>query len=265
MNWWGKIVGGAFGFLIGGPIGALLGATVGHTFDRGLKGIERDPPEGKRAGAQQRARWQWGGQRQRRERAQAAFFAATFAVMGRLAKVDGRVSRNEIKVAEAVMRQMRFSAEQREAAIRLFNEGKNPNFDLDGVVTQFRDECRRHPSLIQFFLEIQIEAAHADGEMTRAEEEVLLRICHILEFPVERFRLLVRMLRGERGAHQQSRQRAGEGRQQHRPGVQGMALSDAYSILGVDRDASNDEIKKAYRRLMSQSAPSGQAGVARSA
>jgi DnaJ like chaperone protein len=253
MNWWGKIFGGAFGFLVGGPIGALLGATVGHTFDRGLKGIERDPPGG--AGARQRAGWQWGGQRQRRERAQAAFFAATFAVMGRLAKVDGRVSRNEIEVAEAVMRQMRFTSAQRETAIRLFNEGKSPDFDLDGVVGQFRDECRRHPSLIQFFLEIQIEAAHADGEMTRAEEEVLLHICRILDFPVERFRLLVRMMRGGRRAHRESSRRPGEGGQQHRPGVQGMSLADAYSVLGVNREASNDEVKKAYRRLMSQHHP----------
>ena len=37
MAWWGKIIGGAFGFMLGGPLGALLGAALGHNFDRGLK------------------------------------------------------------------------------------------------------------------------------------------------------------------------------------------------------------------------------------
>jgi len=240
MSWWGKIVGGGFGFLVGGPIGALLGAAVGHTFDRGLKGIEH-------GGAGGGSGWRPGGGN--RERAQMAFFAATFAVMGRLAKVDGHVSQDEIKVAEALMRQMRFNEEQRKAAIRLFNEGKDPDFDLDGVLEQFRDECRRRPSLIQFFIEIQIEAAYADGEMTPEEEEVLLHVCHVLGFPVERFRLLERMLRGGQAY------RGGAGGQRARPGGDGMALADAYSILGVDRNATDAEVKKAYRRLMSQHHP----------
>ena len=39
MPWWGKLIGGAFGFMLGGPLGALLGAALGHNFDRGLKGL----------------------------------------------------------------------------------------------------------------------------------------------------------------------------------------------------------------------------------
>jgi hypothetical protein len=42
MSWWGKLVGGAFGFMLGGPLGALLGAVLGHNFDRGL-GVETGP------------------------------------------------------------------------------------------------------------------------------------------------------------------------------------------------------------------------------
>ena len=36
MSWWGKALGGAFGFMIGGPLGALMGIAFGHSFDRGL-------------------------------------------------------------------------------------------------------------------------------------------------------------------------------------------------------------------------------------
>ncbi|RLW57089.1 MAG: molecular chaperone DjlA, partial [gamma proteobacterium symbiont of Stewartia floridana] len=42
MSWWGKLVGGAFGFMLGGPLGAVLGAALGHKFDKGLKGLPDD-------------------------------------------------------------------------------------------------------------------------------------------------------------------------------------------------------------------------------
>ncbi len=230
MSWWGKLVGGAFGLMVGGPLGAVLGAALGHSFDRGLNGIE-GPLGG--AGSQ--------------ERAQAAFFTATFSCMGHLAKADGKVSSSEIQLAEAVIQKMQLTPDQREAAIRLFNQGKQSDFDLDGTLRQFRDECRRRTNVIQMFIEIQLQAAYADGDLDQAEEQLLLHMCTILGIPEQRFRLLERMLRGG----QRSQQRAGGGAKAQ----DGMSLADAYEILGVSRDASDDEVKKAYRRLMSQHHP----------
>ena len=58
MNWWGKLLGGGFGFLIGGPIGALIGAALGHNFDSGLKMLQLEDDEAQREdmqpGAQER-------------------------------------------------------------------------------------------------------------------------------------------------------------------------------------------------------------------
>ena len=147
MAWWGKVVGGALGFILGGPLGALLGTVLGHNLDKGfasLKGVEElDPGE--------------------RERVQTAFFTATFSVMGHVAKADGRVSEREIALASAIMSQMELSGEVRQAAVGLFNEGKSPDFRLDEVLDQFRRECHRRRTLMQMFLEIQIQAAYADG------------------------------------------------------------------------------------------------------
>ena len=228
MSWWGKVAGGAFGLMVGGPLGAVLGAALGHSFDRGLHGIEA------------------GGGVSAQERAQAAFFTATFSCMGHLAKADGEVSPSEIRLAEAVIRQMQLSPEQRDAAIKLFNEGKSPDFDLDETLEHFRQVCRRRGNVIQMFIEIQLQAAYADGDLDPAEERLLLHMCELLGFPEQRFRLLERMLRGE----QRSRgQQGGPARAEQ------IRLDDAYEILGVSRDASNDEVKKAYRRLMSQHHP----------
>ena len=45
MAWWGKLVGGAFGFMLGGPLGALLGAVLGHQVDSGARRLRLDRHE----------------------------------------------------------------------------------------------------------------------------------------------------------------------------------------------------------------------------
>jgi DnaJ like chaperone protein len=228
MSWWGKLVGGAFGFVLGGPLGALLGAALGHGFDRGLAQPEQIDL---RPGDQ--------------ERVQTAFFTATFAVMGRLAKADGRVSADEIRVAEAVIREMDLTPELRRAAIDLFNRGKDPDFPLDAVLQQFRTEVRRRNTLIQMFVEIQLQAALADGALDRSEETLLLHVCRQLGVPEIIFRRMVERARAERhyaGAP------PGEG-------ARAISLEDAYAILGVRPGDTPDAIRKAYRRLLSQHHP----------
>ena len=225
MSWWGKALGGAFGFMIGGPLGALMGIAFGHSFDRGL---------GKMDGAE------WGADQ---ERIQAAFFTATFSVMGYLAKTDGRVTRDEIKLAEAVMDRLGLSAEMRSSAKKLFNEGKSDDFPIDEVMDQFRRETHRRTTLIQMFLEIQLQAAYADGVMHPAEKEALINICHHLGIAPSQLDRLEEMLR------------AGFGRSGYDAATTKTSLKDAYRLLGVDEGVSDSELKKAYRRLMSQHHP----------
>ena len=74
--------------------------------------------------------------------------------MGYVAKSDGKVTRDEIAMAERVMSQMRLNAQQREAAVKLFNEGKRQDFPLEEILTQFKRESFRRSSLVQMLLEI---------------------------------------------------------------------------------------------------------------
>jgi len=230
MGWWGKLVGGAFGFMLGGPLGAILGAVLGHNFDRGLDRLRLEHG----AGADH-------------ERIQTAFFTATFSIMGYVAKSDGRVSEGEIALARQVMAQMRLNEEQRRAAIGLFNQGKQQDFPLEGALDQFRRECHRRRQLLQMFLEIQIYTALADGELDTAERDVLLHISARLGFPREHFERLVAMVRAQQHF-------AGAGRAAGAPPTQG-SLHDAYAVLGVNRTATDAEVKRAYRRLMNQHHP----------
>lgn len=227
MAWWGKALGGTFGFMIGGPLGALMGIAFGHNFDRGMGSVDN-------------ADWQVGGQ----DRVQAAFFTATFSVMGYIAKADGKVTRDEIQLAESVMSHLGLDADMRKSAKKLFNEGRSGEFPIDDILDQFRKETRRRSTLIQMFLEIQLQAAYADGVMHPAEKEVLRHICGRLGISITQFDRLEEMLR------------AGFGSDGYRgPQSQQVTIEDAYAILGVNKSVSDAEMKKAYRRQMSQHHP----------
>ena len=215
--------------MLGGPLGALLGATLGHSFDRGLSqlSIEGLGPADT-------------------ERTQAAFFTATFSVMRHLAKVDGRVSEVEIAAARGIMARMQLSEDQRQAAIRLFEEGKRSDFPLDQVLDQFRQECHRRLNLIQMFLEILVATALADGGLHATERELLLDICDRLGYPRTSFEHLVALATGFQSHSYRGHQPSQPSRQ---------TLADDYAVLGIDSGASGPEVKKAYRRLMAQHHP----------
>ncbi len=228
MSWLGKVIGGAFGFLMGGPLGAILGASVGHQFDEGLQNI--DDGEGLNPGDQHRV--------------QMAFFTATFSVMGHISKADGRVTPDEINLAKRVMDELALSGDMRKTAINLFEQGKAPHFPLEDVLDQFRRECHRRSHLISMFLELQIQAAYADGKLDTAEESVLFIICEqlgISRFEYERIKIQFQAQQRFYGRNQQ--QQASN------------RLDDAYAVLGVTKSATDAEVKKAYRRLMSQHHP----------
>ena len=232
MTWWGKLLGGTFGFMLGGPLGAMMGAAFGHQFDKGLVSFADALPDGS-------------GPRDN-ERVQSAFFSATFSVMGYLAKVDGHVSDNEIEMARTVMNRMELSPELKQAAISLFNAGKQPHFNLDAVLDQFRHECQRRRNLLQMFIEIQFNAVYADGQMHPAEQHVMQHICTRLGF--SRLEFLAMQAR-VRAAHEFAGARA---RPRTSPRA---ALDEAYGVLGLTPRVSDDDLTKAYRRLMNQHHP----------
>lgn len=237
MAWWGKVIGGTLGFVAGGgPIGALLGAAIGHAFDKGMSGLEQLGPLPT-------------GENQ--ERVQAAFFTATFSIMGHIAKADGQVSKDEIEVAEHTMARMQLDDEQKAAAKRLFSEGKASDFDYAGVAGQLRQECGRRKNLLQMFMEIQLATALADGELHPSEQGVLLELAEQLGFHRRQFEQLLAMATAQQrfshgfGGHSSHNQAQSPGQ----------SLADAYKVLGLNEDCSDAELKRAYRKLISQHHP----------
>ena len=239
MNWWGKVIGGAIGFTLG-PIGAILGASIGHLFDKGLDNIGNQTIELDDV-----------------ERIRAAFFTATFSVMGYIAKADGRVTPDEIELATSVMDQLELEDDKRKIARDLFRQGKQSDFPLDDVLEQFRQECRFGQNLIQMFLEIQLSMVLADGVLHPAEAEAINHIGARLGFSRHDLDDLLNRMRAET---EYSYYYAYEGdetayQKQSKPKPAVSELELAYKVLGVSAKASNDEVKIAYRRLINQHHP----------
>ncbi len=177
---------------------------------------------------------------------QQAFFIATFAAMGHLAKSDGRVKDVEIELASQVMEHLKLNSEQKRLAIRLFNDGKHSDFALENLLWRFDRQCRHRVSVLQVFIEIQLQMAYADNRLDPKEEKVIRRMCKRLQVSDSIYTRIERRVRAEKKAANISvSDQASQVRN----------LSDAYRVLGLGRLASNDEVKQSYRRLISQNHP----------
>lgn len=230
----GKIVGAVLGFLTLGPIGALAGAVAGHLVDRSLDSGAVRPGHAHLAEVQE------------------TFFRTVFLLLGHLAKADGRVSEDEIAQTEAFMRRMGLGGAHRRHAIELFRQGRGPEFDLQSQLAEFNRVCGRFGNLRQMLLVYLIGLALADERLDEMEAGVLERVAFALGFNAATFQALVRMIAAQSqfagfGAERRQRRETG------RPAPDELAL--AYQALGVDPDASDVEIKRAYRKLMSQYHP----------
>jgi DnaJ like chaperone protein len=229
----GKIIAGIIGFLVLGPAGLLFGLVVGHAFDRGLwQAFQAGGPASLRALQEQ-------------------FFETTFTLLGYVAKADGRVSEAEVAQAEQLFRQLRLDAAQRQRAIAQFKQGTAAEFDPETVIHSFvmRAGHRRqlHSTLVMFL----VSMALADGELATPERAALHRIGSALGIAHAEIDRVAAMLTAQ-SRFQGDRYRSSGGSQSRPPRD---AVADAYQALGVAADIGDAELKKVYRKLMSENHP----------
>lgn len=245
----GRILGTIFGFMFGRIPGAVLGFVVGHFFD---KGYSQDFN-------------QMGGfsrffTSQDEFKKQAIFFHTLFSVMGHIAKADGQVSDAEIRLASDLMDQMDLQGDTRKEAQQAFREGKSADFPLKQTLVEFKDSCHGRRDILQVYLEILIQVAYVDGKLDKAEQQVLEDVALYMGFKQHELLYLLSVYEAElrfrqSGKGYQQRQ-SGSRQQRSRPAYSTQqSLDDAYRILGAKKADDGKDIKKAYRKLMSEHHP----------
>jgi len=219
MQWYGKALGGIIGLVVAGPLGSLVGVLLGHQIDQGGGAFLR------------------GGRRESTRAISQLFFDVTFEVMGRVAKIDGRVSEDEVRAARAIMHGMRLTPAQVDDAIERFTRGKRDDYPLAERLDAL-DRQLGGGDLARAFVQLQLQAALGAGPVGAEKRQLLWHVAstlHVSRAELAQIEAFVRA-HGEHAAHAES-------------------LDDAYRVLGVGADASDDEVKKAYRRLMNQHHP----------
>lgn len=226
---YGKFVAGVIGFLVAGPVGLILGVLLGHAFDRGLlQTLHHGSPE-------------------QIARTQKCFFDTCFLLLGHVAKADGRVSETEVAHTEALFRQMGLDAGQRQEAIGLFKRGAAAGFNPEPVVAEFLQASHGQRRLKQTLLLFLISLALADHALEPTERAVLGRLAGFLGYSDAQLEQLLNMTRAQEHFH---------GSEGAVGGVQpGTSLKEAYAALGVSAKVDDRQLKRAYRKLMSEHHP----------
>jgi DnaJ like chaperone protein len=219
-----KLVCALLGFYFFGFFGALIGYFLGGIVDRsrayGIGGI--NPLSS--------------GHRQK------VFLETVFILQGKLAKADGHISKQEIAHVEQFFQKLGMSAEHKQNAITQFKQGSASDFDIDPTLREFMAVCGNTHHLRQMLLVYLIVMALSDGSIVSSEERLLISIAYQLGYDEAAFRHMLDMVLN----------------QSHFAGGQATsatAVEDAYKALGVSKDSTDQEVKHAYRKLMSQYHP----------
>ena len=213
MGWFGKLTLGSLGLLVGGPIGAVAGAALGHhLFDRD------DSPTDRPAYTTKVPRFA------RAEQTQATYFISLFSILGKLAKIDGVVARDEIAVVERFISGLQIDDQEKMFAKRVFNEAKQSEYAIEDFADEVYRATRNHPTVHLSFFDLLFKIVAADGTFHPAEEAALKKVKTAFKIDDRQY--------GEIKA------------------VYFKDLEKYYRILQCSSQSSDQEIKSGYKKLV---------------
>ncbi len=226
--YWGKIIGTLAGLATLKPWLALLGLFLGHQFDRGFADRFRSfEQHGAAAG-----------------RLPEEYLRPLFQTMGHIAKIDGRVSEEEIRAARVAMHRLGLRPAKVRNAINWFEDGKRKSFPLEQTIRHLGRIGARRADLRVLFVRLVLEVVLAKERLHSKERAAIWTVCSELDIGRVELAQLEAMIRAQKGFQ---RSPAGD--------ADASRIREAYVTLGVEQSASNDEVKKAYRRAMNKNHP----------
>lgn len=173
-------------------------------------------------------------------RTEQAFTSAMFIVLGRLAKMDGRVTEEEISYASSVMKLMGLSNELRRHAIHFYEQGKHPDTEIGPSVAAMVRAIGQRSALAKLFIQTQCRAALLKGELRLKDKMLLRSVAELLGYDKSEFLAICNDLQGVSG------EESGKSRN---------FLQNAYNILQLEPGVADGEIRRAYLRMMSRNHP----------
>ncbi len=248
---WGKLLGAGLGFLTAGPIGALFGIFAGNLFDRGLHEHLTKAHNFYRI--------------EKRLEIKQAFLRTTFLSLGHIAKADGRVSEAEIQIAKTMMKELRLNRSEETAAKRFFQQGKQPHFRIAEPLEMLQNLAHDNPKLLHAFVQLQYRMAQVDG-LSAEKVTVLNHLLNALGLASLHQQEHARHAYTSQfnqhtswGNHHHNHQNEQTRKKQHEyytsQDFRTPSLDSSYTALGLSPTATQHDVKRAYRRLISKHHP----------
>ncbi len=271
MSYKGRVIGFILGLLFANLLGAILFMFLGYIFF--------DKPANQKLKQNDEAVRAFTTNANYNE----SLVKVTFALMGYVARGAGRVNESHIQKTSQVMNVMGLNSQMRKIAIEAFNSGKSESFDLGATISEIKSLIGDNFSFVSFILEIQVQLALSDGVLEDEEYRRLMDIAIRLGASRESMDQFIKSRYNEmhfeqqfRNAYQSRYENSsdsyGNGYSQgsgsyssgsdysngYRQDSSSYGSSDygsskldaAYKILGVESTATDDEVKRAHKKLM---------------
>jgi len=206
---YGKWIGGTLGWAFGGPLGALFGFAVGSMFDN----VDNKPSTQSYSDPQYKTRY-------RHHTTHDDFVMSLLALSAAIMKADGVSKKSELNFVKSFFEKQFGVAKTNEAMLLLRDLLKR-----DVPVKQVSEQIRynmEHALRLQL-LHYMFGVARADGEVDKSEVDLIKTISGYLGISNKDYESVLGMFYKDVG--------------------------HAYSVLEISDSSSNDEVKKAYRKM----------------
>ena len=247
-----KWIGGVLGFMLAPPLGAFAGYFIGSLIDslseNDGSGYE-EGPAGTYGNSTRRSHEE--GQRN-------SFLFSLLVLASYIIRADNKVMHSEMEYVRNFLRSNfgEAAAQQgNEIILRLLEEQKRINASNPYAYrNQIRQVCAQIAANLNYSERLQllsflVEIAKADGHVSQEELNALYEVAQYMGMSASEVDSMLHMGSGNYGGGRSGGGRSGGGRSGGSSGSSGVTLEDAYKVLGISPNATDEEVKKAYRKL----------------
>ena len=214
-----KWIGATIGWSFGGPIGAIIGLALGSIVDS-IADDQRRPFIGQGEGSQRRTQTDYRSRTPQPQTQPGDFEVSLLILSSIVIKADGVQDQRELDFVRKHFVSM-YGKERANHAFKLFKNVSKQNISTRQVCLQIK-HMMDHPSRLQL-LHFLFGIAKADGHVTEDEVKQIYTINGYLGISSKDFESIKAMFFN--------------------------SVDNAYKILEIDKNATIDEIKKAYRKM----------------
>lgn len=159
------------------------------------------------------------------------------AMVAKVAKADGRVDELEAELIGNMFNDISALFPEPAAAKNLLKEIFDTEKQIQNNIEEvslllfalIKNDPHKRLQMIQFLVNL----AYIDGTLSHSEEAMLTKIAAYLHFSGDELASILQQF----GSF-------------HRTSIKESSLDQAFSLLGINKDSSNEELKKAYRALV---------------